>query len=158
MPDNESLIAVGVDGSENGRRALCWALDEAQARHWSCLLVHAVELGAVAASPYMVDVFDHLRASGQALLDEQVAFARHTGVPVEGLLEIGPAADALIEASKEAVLLVVGSRGRGGFAGLLLGSVSTACIHHAHCPVVVVRPTEAVAAPSEAPRDEGSAP
>ncbi|HVT76971.1 MAG TPA: universal stress protein [Acidimicrobiales bacterium] len=143
MTANEKpAVVVGVDGSDNGRRAMAWALDEAKARGLSCLLVHAVDFGFAAASPYAGVTFDQLRDAGQAVLDTELAIARDAGVPVEGRLVISSAAQALIDASRDAALLVVGSRGRGGFTGMLLGSVSTACVHHAHCPVLVTRPPE----------------
>ena len=75
-------------------------------------------------------------------LDEAEALAAARGITVERKLENGSPAYALIDASEGADLLVVGSRGHGGFTGLLLGSVSAACVHHAHCPVVVVRPPD----------------
>jgi len=143
MPDSKpnGTIVVGVDGSANGRRALAWALEEARLRHLSCLLVHTVEFGMAAASPYMGTAYEELRTAGQGVLDDELAFARQSGIPVDGRLELGSAAHALIEASRDAELLVVGSRGHGGFVGLLLGSVSTACVHHARCPVLIVPPS-----------------
>jgi nucleotide-binding universal stress UspA family protein len=131
-----------VDGSDDARRALVWALDEARQRGRSCLIVHSYDLGLAAASPYAGHVFEDLREAGQQLLDGEVEFARASGVPVEGHLQFGPASATLIEASRDADLIVVGSRGHGGLTGALLGSVSTACVHHAHCPVVVIPPRE----------------
>jgi len=125
-------VVVGVDGSANAARALHWALDEAYAHGCKVVLVHGVELGTAAASPYGSGVvLEQLEEAGREVLD-----------PSETRLEVGSAAHALIEASRGAELLVVGSRGHGGFTGLLLGSVSSACVHHAHCPVVVVRPSD----------------
>lgn len=134
-------IVVGVDGSPDAARALEWAIDEAKRRDMKVLLVHGVEVGAVAASPYGGGgVLDQLEDAGRMLLAEAVDVVRATGLEVDCRMEIGSGAHALIEASRDADLLVVGSRGHGGFVGMLLGSVSNACTHHAHCPVVVIRP------------------
>lgn len=143
--DVQRTIVVGVDGSENGRKALRWALEEAERRAAGCLLVHGVDVGAVAASPYGSGMaLDQLTESGQAVLDQEVEFAhRVSSVPVEGRLEIGSPAQALIAASDGAMMLVVGSRGHNRLTELLLGSVSNACVHHARCPVLVVRHQDA---------------
>jgi nucleotide-binding universal stress UspA family protein len=88
---------------------------------------------------------DALAAEEEGLLAESVAgFAdRYPEVPVRRRLVRGSAAGALVEESKAAQLVVVGARGRGSAAGLLLGSVSHAVLHHAHCPVAVVRKLQA---------------
>ncbi len=144
---NEQLtrrIVVGVDGSPDAARALAWAIDEAKRRDMTVVLVHGVEVGAIAASPYGGGaVLEQLETSGKVLLEEAVVAVRAEGLPVDCVLEIGSGAHALIEASRNADLVVVGSRGHGGFVGMLLGSVSNACTHHAHCPVVVIRPERA---------------
>jgi nucleotide-binding universal stress UspA family protein len=141
-PSNTDTIVVGVDGSENGRRALVWALDEARHRDGRCHLVHAVDFGLVAASTFAGRAVEELREAGESVLESELEFARQSGVPVDGELALRSAAQALIDSSRGAAMLVVGSRGHGGFAGLLLGSVSSACTHHATCPVVVVPPPE----------------
>jgi nucleotide-binding universal stress UspA family protein len=141
---NEQLtrrIVVGVDGSPDAARALAWAIDEAKRRDMTMVLVHGVEVGAIAASPYGGGaVLEQLEASGKRLLEEAVAAVSAEGLPFDCVMEIGSGAHALIEASRNADLVVVGSRGHGGFVGMLLGSVSNACTHHAHCPVVIIRP------------------
>jgi nucleotide-binding universal stress UspA family protein len=132
-------IIVGVDGSRDAQRAMDWAIEEALRHDMKLVLVHGVEIGAAAAIPYGSGlVIEQLQEAGRLVLDEAIDIARARGVEAETRMEIGSSAHALIEASRDADLLVVGSRGHGGFAGLLLGSVSTACVHHAHCPVVVV--------------------
>jgi nucleotide-binding universal stress UspA family protein len=142
-PDLSSTIVVGVDGSDDGRRALDWAIEEAKRRDLSLLLVHGVEVTMASASPYGTGiVLEQLEQAAQDVLAEEAAYARASGVPVTMRLEVGSAAYALIEASHGAAMVVVGTRGHGGFAGMLLGSVSTACVHHAHCPVMVVRRPE----------------
>jgi cation-transporting ATPase F len=135
-------IVVGVDGSEHSRRALVWALDEARMRQVGCVLIHAWDYGLVAASPWPGHAAETLGDDARALLDDDVAFARASGVPIDARLEFGSASQALIEASSDALMLVVGNRGRGGLTGALLGSVSAACVHHAGCPVLVVTPAD----------------
>jgi nucleotide-binding universal stress UspA family protein len=140
-------IVVGVDGSPGAERALEWAMDEAHRREMTLLLVHGVEVGVATASPYGSGmVLEQLEESGQQVLNEAMAAVRANGLEAAAQIEVGSSAHALIEASRGAAMLVVGNRGHGGFAGLLLGSVSAACVHHAHCPVVVIRPEEHKAA------------
>lgn len=142
MSEPSGTIVIGVDGSAHSHRALAWALDEARLRGWRCILVHAFDYGLTGMSPYPGNAPQLIAEDAQELLDRNVAWAKESGVPVEGRLEFGSASRALVEAARGADLLVVGSRGRGGVAGALLGSVSSACVHHAACPVVVVPPTE----------------
>ena len=115
---NEQLtrrIAVGIDGSPDAARALAWAIDEAKRRDMTLVLVHGVEVGAIAASPYGGGaVLQQLEASGKRLLEEAVAAVSAEGLPFDCVMEIGSGAHALIEASRNADLVVVGSRGHGG--------------------------------------------
>jgi nucleotide-binding universal stress UspA family protein len=138
-------IVVGVDGSEHSRRALEWAIGEAKLRRAGCVLVHAWNYGLVGASPWPGEAAQTLGDDARILLDENMAFARTFGVPVEARLRFGSASQALVDASKGALMLVVGNRGHGGLTGALLGSVSTACVHHAFCPVVVIPPADRAA-------------
>ncbi|GAA4971029.1 universal stress protein [Kineococcus glutinatus] len=139
-------IVVGVDGSDSSRAALRWAYDEA-AHHGASLTAVAAwhppalpmtpPYGAVPPEGYG----DQPRQEALDLLDRFTgALAPRTpAVDVRTSVEEGNPAAVLIERSGEADLLVVGSRGHGGFAGMLLGSVSQHLVAHAHCPVVVVR-------------------
>jgi len=152
MSDNAGKVLVGIDGSDNGRRAMAWALEEARLRHVGCVLVHAWTYGVGAASPYGGDVVEALRAAAQAVLDRELEGARASGVPVEGRLVFGPPAQMLMEELADATMLVVGSRGHGGVVGAILGSVSSSCIHHAVRPVVVIPPAD-----RDSPADPGPA-
>ena len=136
-------IVVGVDNSPGARRALEWALDEAALRDATVVAVHAWQLPYVLSTPLgvvSVPVDDDATAEAEAELAaviDEVA-AAHPATPVERQVVLGSPAAALIEEGADAQLIVVGSRGRGGFAGLLLGSVSHQLAHHAPCPVVIV--------------------
>lgn len=136
-------IVVGVDGSPGARRALEWALDEAVVRGAIVVAVHAWQLPYVVSTPLGVvsvpvdeDATAEAEAELAAVIDEVAA--AHPSTTVERQVVVGSPAAALIEAGADASLIVVGSRGRGGFAGLLLGSVSHQLAHHAPCPVVIV--------------------
>lgn len=135
-------IVVGVDGSEHAQKALAWALEEARLRHVPVTAVHGWDYH----TPYGRNMaayvgLDTLEAEVRRMVADAVDPWRekYQDVPLHTRLIGVSGAAALVEASKEADLVVVGSRGHGGFLGLLLGSVSGAVVHHAHCPVVVVR-------------------
>jgi nucleotide-binding universal stress UspA family protein len=133
-------IVVGVDGSTGSRHALQWAIDEARVRGAKVTVVHTWFVPAAVGLPYAPlppsdwDFVANAQSLVQACIDDVDA----NGVSIEQLVVCGPAALMLMEAAKEADLLVVGSRGRGGFAGLLLGSVSQQVVQHATTPVAVV--------------------
>ncbi len=136
-------VVVGVDGSEGSRTALAWALDEARIRGATLRVVHAWALPygpAVAGYVPLPEPPLHEAAEEGArrVLDETLAALDGGGAGVERLLVEGSAASVLVEQSRDADLLVVGSRGRGGFASLLLGSVGQQVAQHARCPVAIV--------------------
>jgi nucleotide-binding universal stress UspA family protein len=141
-------IVVGVDGSPSGRAALRWAVDEAERRGATLVALTAYDVPIVYAKDRLgvvVPDYDELlrdaRVRAEEVLKEELnTVAVPANVPVElvAVEALQPAA-ALVDRAKDATMLVVGTRGRGGFAGLLLGSVSQHCVHHAPCPVVVVR-------------------
>ena len=140
------LIIVGVDESDNSRAALHWAYDEA-AHHGAVVTLVAVWhfpplfIGAGYGSPAPEGYEIQPKNNSLALLERLTAEldARDPAVDVRTSIEEGHPAEVLIERSKEADLLVVGARGHGGFAGMLLGSVAQHLVAHANCPVVVVR-------------------
>jgi nucleotide-binding universal stress UspA family protein len=142
------VIVVGVDHSAGAEEALRFAFEEAQLRQATLRAVHAWQFGYIGASslegsvPVLGAGPDEHRGAAAAVLDAMVRQAiRDAGdVEIERRIVEGPAAAVLVEESRGADLLVVGSRGHGGFAQLLLGSVSQQCAHHAECPVVIVRP------------------
>jgi nucleotide-binding universal stress UspA family protein len=137
-------IVVGIDGSEHSKAALRWAVEEARLRHARVRAVHAWWIYPM-LGPDDQHAADRTERGGEEAAERVRAFVAETlgdtdveviSVAVQG----AQASAALVEAAKDADLLVVGSRGAGGFSGLLLGSVSQQCTHHARCPVVIVRP------------------
>ena len=144
MASSDGCIAVGVDGSDESVEACAWALGEARLRGVPLRVVHAWQYLPVVAEPLAAlppMPVDELVASAHKVAEQVVERATDgaaPGVDVEYRIVEGPAAAAVIDAARDAGLLVVGSRGRGGFAGLLLGSVSQQVVHHAPCPVVVL--------------------
>ena len=138
-------ITVGIDGSHDAHRALEWAMKEAAARHvpLTVVAVHEVAVSGWTGHPIILPLDGPDVEKTHQAAEEMVAkAAAHLGesqpAPVTVRAVNGLAAQELIEASRTADLLVVGSRGGGGFARLMLGSISDKVVHHAHCPVVVV--------------------
>lgn len=127
-------IVVGVDGSDNADRAVEWAASQA-ARTGSLLEIHAAFGPA-----YVFLAPSEVEATTMSLVEKATKRARAVAprLDIDCVTHEGSPVPALVDASTGADLLVVGSRGLGGFQGLLLGSVSQQCTMHAHCPVVVV--------------------
>ncbi|WP_406066123.1 universal stress protein [Micromonospora sp. NBC_00860] len=148
-PDEQPIpvdgpVLVGVDGSESSRLAVGLGADEAALRDVPLVLVH---VGPPDGGRTVPEEIEESQAAYQAeavrLLADASALARadHPDLVVrEHPVRAAGAAQGLIEASGTGSLLVVGTRGRAGFTGLLLGSVSQAAIQHAHCPVLVAHP------------------
>jgi nucleotide-binding universal stress UspA family protein len=131
-------LVVGVDGSEHGNAALRWAVDEAQVHEGEIVAVFAWQMPFVGI-PGAFDR-DEMEKVCKSFINEAVAAAvPGARVPITKLVAQGDVSAALMEAARGADMLVLGSRGRGGFAGLKLGSVSQECAQHAACPVVIVK-------------------
>lgn len=143
-------IVVGVDGSDGARAALRWALDEARLRGANVDVVHSWHAPSLVvpgrfggSAPVGEETLEAARRSAEHLLEHELQAANTDGLQVEPLVPSASPVDALLDIARGADLLVVGTRGRGGFAGLLLGSVSQQVSHHAPCPVVIVPQPEA---------------
>jgi nucleotide-binding universal stress UspA family protein len=142
--DSGAPVVVGVDGSPDSLIAAGYAFEAAASRGVG---VEAVRAWTPPAAPWHTDVrplavdADELAASERHALTDSLAGWRekYPDVPVRTHIVAGGAARAMIGMSRSAQLVVVGSRGLGGFRGLLLGSVSQQLLHHADCPVAVVR-------------------
>lgn len=152
-PPIDGGIVVGHDGSAQGDRALAWALEDALRRGGAVVhLVRAWQLAQVMShiqtEPGVVPSFAECEAAiserNRAAIDRVRASAEAAGVACGGIVVHqhtvhAHSAEVLIKASEYADLVVVGDRGRGGFAGMLLGSTAGHVLRHAECPVVVVR-------------------
>lgn len=156
--DDVATVLVGVDGSAQSRAALVWAADEARLRRAKLKVVYVYEhtpawqmYGYGVEAPMAVptettsgsaaDDAADAASRAQQLVEDMVADVDLRELRAERVAyQDRRPARALVELSRDADMLVLGSRGRGGFAGLVLGSVSQQCIHHARCPVVVLPP------------------
>src|SRR5271156_1413423 len=144
-PITHSGVLVGVDGSPAARCAVDWAAHDAAMRNVPLTLVHAVQpIGVTLPRLTATTAFSRWQVEqGQKILDEAVETARSTtpgGGPaqIETEMLFSPAVPVLVDLSKDADLVVVGSRGRGPITRSLLGSLSSSLIRHAHCPVAVI--------------------
>ena len=136
-----NTIVVGVDGSEGASAALRFAVEEAALRNKKLRLICAWQVPIGLAGGFIPAVaLGDFERDAKKTIENAVAEAARVDPEVEcvGSAVQGPAAAALVEAADAHDLIVVGTRGRGGFAGLLLGSVSQQVSHHARCPVVIV--------------------
>jgi len=144
--DHAPRIVVGVDGSPTADEALRWAIRQARLTGAAVDAVAAWEypasMGGFGLAPMgMYDNTDFARVAADSIADAigRVGDPAARGVTVRPRVAEGNAATVLLAAADGADLLVVGSRGHGGFTAALLGSVSQHCVHHAPCPVVVIR-------------------
>jgi nucleotide-binding universal stress UspA family protein len=138
-----AAVVVGFDGSAAAQSAARYGAEEAQRRGSGLLIVHALGWPVI-LPPFHAPYDQHAQGPRAAMLDLLAQTARevqaeHPRVPVSTRLVDGSPGQVLVDASREAQLLVLGHRGLGGFAGLLVGSVAAQVTGHAHCPIVVVR-------------------
>jgi nucleotide-binding universal stress UspA family protein len=148
-------FVVGVDGSEESRAALRWSADEAVAHGARLEVVCAWELpfsglaSSYAAAPTGLPSAQETSRRAEDAVDRTVREVLGADGPVDlvRVVESGDPATVLLRRSEGADLLVVGSRGHGGFGRLLLGSVSEKCVRHATCSVMVIRPAAVRARP-----------
>jgi nucleotide-binding universal stress UspA family protein len=136
-------IVVGVDGSDASVAALTWAAEEARLRDAELHVVTSfgpsgsltLAGDGIAWSP---EIFDRMQEHARDVQDRAIGALDEPLPKLEQEVAMGTPANALLQAAQHADLLVIGSRGMGGFKGLLLGSVSHKCVTHAPCPVVVI--------------------
>lgn len=148
--DSVKKIVVGIDGSDASKHALRWAIDEARAHGARVTALHSWEVPPpvpeVAPVPTIdpVALFPEFQNAAEKLVTDIVEeiVGDDTSVTVEPVAVEAPPASAVIDAAGDADLVVVGSRGLGGFKALLLGSVSHQIAQHAPCPVVIHRARE----------------
>lgn len=156
MAADPTEIVVGVDDSESSQRALEWAAAEAVLRRAPLVVVYAAapSVGVWSAVPAAIGLVDLQRERGGEILQAAERRAKEsTGGAVEVSTEFAMSSpgSVLVERSKTAHLVVVGSRGRGALARAALGSVSTALVHRGHCPVAVIPDQDAISPRSDAP-------
>lgn len=144
-------VVVGVDGSETAHRALAMAFDEAGLRGCGVVAVRVYAPPSppwgTDAAPFVEDWYERRDAERAMLVDEVAPWQdKYPAVPVEPVAVDGQPAEVLTGMSPTAQLIVVGTRGHGGFTGLLLGSVGLQLLHHAESPVLIARGSDGVRA------------
>lgn len=151
--DNERVtpgtVVVGVDGSQHAKRALTWAAEQAVLEGRPLTVVYAAGEGDVRTAAWagvegaaLYDLRDVLASARKVVQDAlEIVESKYPELEAIGLPRIGDPRHVLVDLSQTAHLVVVGSRGRGTFASMLLGSVSVNVAKHARCPVIVTRPT-----------------
>jgi len=132
------LIVVGIDGSPESLKATAWAAEQARATGGTLELLIVWARPMSYGLPLVVGGYNP-EQEAQDVVDKAASGIELPAPRLRTSVVNGASAMVLVERSRTADLLVVGSRGHGGFAELLLGSVSDHCVHHASCPVVVVR-------------------
>jgi nucleotide-binding universal stress UspA family protein len=155
-PRSEHCVVVGVDGSWSALQAVRWAAREAGRRNALLRLVHVCHLAPVRHPKQIAPPPEYHAAvleEGRHWLKEADEAARRAvpGIAVVTVLHDGTPADVLITESRTAQLMVLGSRGLGGFISLLVGSVAVALSAHGHCPVVVMLSSTVDESPQEGP-------
>jgi nucleotide-binding universal stress UspA family protein len=142
-PDQGGLdgrrIVVGIDGSFGSSQALRWALEEARVRAVAVEAIHAWHYPPIGA--YILGPPEGFEASGQEIVDGAIEFHHRwfPEIPFAAKAHLGATVPTLLDASRDADLLVLGSRGHGSFSDALLGSVAHQCARHGHGAVVVTR-------------------
>ena len=153
-------VVVGVDGSAASKVAVDWAARDAALRTVPLTLVNVLDPPVVYTFPRTQIPREYLewqQDEGRKVLDDALKIVEDStrqkgSIDVSSELMIGPPVSTLIDLSKDAEMVVVGSRGRGAMARLLLGSVSTGLVHHAHCPVAIIHDDNPLMPyPSQAP-------
>jgi nucleotide-binding universal stress UspA family protein len=143
------IIVVGVDGSEQGNVALGFAAEEAAMRSASLRVVCAWEVPTIVAPliAYPPEPIEPFREDAEGIVRTALAKVAELqpSVACEGKAVLGHPAEVLLTEAESAGMIVVGHRGRGGFASLMLGSVTHHVVNHARCPVIVVRKAESSA-------------
>ncbi len=133
-------IVVGVDGSDSSKRALDWAMARAGGED-VVVIAHTWSIPAVSGFELPASTLNDFERAAKDLVARIVSEIEVEGGPkIETDVRSGHAGLRLAALSEDADLVVVGSRGYGGFKGMMLGSVSTYVVHHADCPVAVIRP------------------
>jgi nucleotide-binding universal stress UspA family protein len=137
-------VVVGVDGSDPSDMAVRWAAREAALRKLRLTLVHAITTSTTVwpAAPTSAELRQRQEVDARAIIDDAVRIAENTIEPdrakIDGQIFTSAPVPTLVDMSKDADMVVVGARGLSAVRRVLLGSVSTGLIHHAHCPVAVI--------------------